>query len=119
MKVDVDGNTKYGSSTQPSITITITEFVGQTSDHDSGPREAGCFDASAPLLLTVAAAAALLGIGRTTTNQLVMSGQLKSVQLGRRRLVVRASLQEYIQMLLDEKEESEELTLTPNLRPPM
>ena len=53
-----------------------------------------------PMLLTVEVAAALLGLGRTTTYELVMRGQLQSVKIGRRRLVVRNGLHAYISDLL-------------------
>lgn len=52
------------------------------------------------LLLTVEEAAALLRIGRTATFELVMRGQIQSVKIGRRRLVVRKGLQTYVSDLL-------------------
>ena len=58
------------------------------------------------LLLTVEEAAALLRIGRTTTFELVMRGQLESVRIGRRRLVVRDGLQRYVTALLTAQEEN-------------
>jgi excisionase family DNA binding protein len=61
------------------------------------------------LLLTVEEAAALLRIGRTTTFELVMRGQLESVRIGRRRLVVREGLQRYIAGLLIEQMELSDL----------
>jgi excisionase family DNA binding protein len=57
------------------------------------------------MLLTVTEAAALLAVGRSTAYKLVLAGQLKSVKLGRRRLVVRTSLQEFIEQLLEEQDE--------------
>jgi len=53
-----------------------------------------------PLLLTVEQAALLLGLGRTTTYELVMRGLIQSVKIGRRRLVVREGLSSYISELL-------------------
>jgi excisionase family DNA binding protein len=41
----------------------------------------------------------LLGIGRTVTYRLVLGGELRSVKIGRRRLVVRASVEEYVARL--------------------
>lgn len=60
--------------------------------------ERPCPDQS--LLLTVEEAAALLRIGRTTIFDLVMRGQIQSVRIGRRRLVVREGLQRYVSDLL-------------------
>ena len=57
------------------------------------------------LLLTVEEAAALLRIGRTTAFELVMRGQLQSVRIGRRRLVVREGLQIYVADLLSSQAE--------------
>ena len=59
-----------------------------------------------PLLLTVEEAAAMLSIGRTGAYQLVMGGQVRSVKIGRRRLVVRESLQEFIHRLLEDQDDS-------------
>lgn len=59
------------------------------------------FDLS--LLLTVEEAANLLRLGRTQTYELVMLGNIQSVKIGRRRLVVRDSLQNFISHLLDEQ----------------
>ena len=53
-----------------------------------------------PLLLTVEEAAVLLRLGRTNTYQLVMSGAIQSVKVGRRRLVVRAGLEKFVESLL-------------------
>jgi excisionase family DNA binding protein len=55
------------------------------------------------LLLTVEEAAEMLRIGRTRTYELVMSGRITSVKIGRRRLVVRASLQEFVARLVIEQ----------------
>jgi excisionase family DNA binding protein len=53
-----------------------------------------------PLLMRVEDAATLLGLGRTRTYQLVMSGKIQSVKVGRKRLVVRAGLDRFIGDLL-------------------
>lgn len=55
-------------------------------------------------LLTVEEAAAMLKIGRTNTYGLVMAGQIQSVKIGSRRLVVAASIEKFIERLLDEQE---------------
>jgi excisionase family DNA binding protein len=53
-----------------------------------------------PMLVTVEEAAWLLRIGRTTAYELVMSGKIQSVKVGRRRLVVREGIQDYVDELL-------------------
>lgn len=55
----------------------------------------------APLLVTVEEAARRLSIGRTAAYLLVLQGELQSVKIGRTRRVVVASLEAYIQRLLD------------------
>ena len=59
-----------------------------------------------PMLVTVEEAAEMLRIGRTTAYELVMSGKLKSVKVGRRRLVVRDGVREYVSELLRTKNAS-------------
>ena len=56
------------------------------------------------LLVSVEQAASILGIGRTHTFELVMSRTITSVKIGRRRLVVRRSLEEFIQRLVAAQE---------------
>lgn len=48
------------------------------------------------ILLSVEETAELLGLGRTHTYELVMSGKILSVKVGRRRLVVSDSLQDFV-----------------------
>jgi excisionase family DNA binding protein len=55
------------------------------------------------LLVTIEEAASMLGIGRTNTYGLVMGGQIQSVKIGRRRLVVASGLQVFIDRLLEEQ----------------
>jgi excisionase family DNA binding protein len=52
------------------------------------------------LLLTVEEAASLLRLDRTSTYELVMRGEIQSVRIGRRRLVVRDGLKRYVAELL-------------------
>ena len=52
-----------------------------------------------PLLATVEETAELLRLGRTTTYELVMRGEIPSVKIGRRRLVVRSGLSHYVDRL--------------------
>lgn len=51
-------------------------------------------------LLTIDEACQTLGIGRTKTYELVMSGALASVKIGSRRLIAVASITEYIEHCL-------------------
>jgi excisionase family DNA binding protein len=60
-----------------------------------------------PVLVTVEEAATLLRIGRTTTYELVMSGKIQSVKVGRRRLVVRDGVGTYVDELLRTQNASE------------
>lgn len=45
-----------------------------------------------PLLVSVQQAARMLGIGRTSIYQLINSGELQTMKLGRRRLITIESL---------------------------
>jgi excisionase family DNA binding protein len=56
-----------------------------------------------PLLLTVEEAASLLRLGRTRVYQLVMGGKIQSVKVGRRRLVVREGLEEFVAQLVEDQ----------------
>ncbi len=56
------------------------------------------------LLVTVAEAATQLRIGRTQTYELVMGRRIPSVTIGRRRLVVRSGLEEYVRSLVAEQD---------------
>jgi len=55
------------------------------------------------LLLSVEEAADQLRLGRTRTYELVMTRKIQSVKVGRRRLVVRSSLLDFVQALLLEQ----------------
>lgn len=75
------------------------------------PSDHECFASTSEgrtLLLTVEEVAAQLRLGRTRTYQLVMSGQIRSVNIGRRRLVLRESLEEFVRRLVDERVEDSE-----------
>lgn len=54
-----------------------------------------------PLLLSIPEAAAELGLGRTKTYQLIDEGILETVNVGRRRLVPRDSLEAAVARLRD------------------
>ena len=60
---------------------------------------------SSPLLLTITQVADLLNLGRTKTYELVMSNRIKSVKLGRRRLVPWSNVEKYVSELSDESDE--------------
>ena len=52
--------------------------------------------AGLPLLLTIGQVAELLNHGRTKTIELLMSNRIKSVKLGRRRLIPRESVEKFV-----------------------
>jgi excisionase family DNA binding protein len=56
------------------------------------------------LLLSVEEAADVLRLGRTRISELVMTKRIQSVKAGRRRLVVRTSLLDFVQTLHLEQE---------------
>ena len=49
------------------------------------------------LLLKIEDAARLLGVGRTTLFDLIGQGRIQTVRVGRRRLVVRAGLERFVE----------------------
>jgi excisionase family DNA binding protein len=68
------------------------------------PDEGGAMNTNSQLLLSVEEAADVLRLGRTGTYELVMTGKIQSIKVGRRRLVVRSSLHDFVQTLLREQE---------------
>jgi excisionase family DNA binding protein len=60
------------------------------------------------LLVSVEQAAKILGIGRTRFFDLIMSHAVTSVKIGRRRLIVRSSLAEFVERLVSEQDIFEE-----------
>jgi excisionase family DNA binding protein len=52
-----------------------------------------------PLLLTTAQVATLTNHGRTKIFELIKAGEIKSVRVGRARLVPRADLEDYVERL--------------------
>lgn len=50
-----------------------------------------------PLALTVADAVRLIGVGKTTIYRLIAQGRLSSIKIGRRKLVLMASVHELMQ----------------------
>ncbi|MBE2997247.1 helix-turn-helix domain-containing protein [Nocardiopsis sp. HNM0947] len=49
-------------------------------------------------------AAQALSLGRTTVKQLIATGDLPSVRVGRRRLIPRSALETYVHRLLQDQE---------------
>lgn len=58
--------------------------------------------ANLPLLLSIKQATYELGLGRTVIYELISTGKLKSVKIGRRRCVPREAIEEFIAGLLPE-----------------
>jgi len=54
-------------------------------------------DRAEPLLLSVREAARLLGLGRDSTYQLIREGRLRAVRIGRRLLIPRTELEDFVQ----------------------
>lgn len=52
-----------------------------------------------PLLLTVVETTRLLGVGRSTAYELLASGELESVHIGRSRRVPVAAVENYVESL--------------------
>lgn len=59
---------------------------------------------SAKFLYTVEETARILSIGRTAVYQLLNSGQLEGVHIGRARRVVHSSIEAFIEKLLQNKQ---------------
>ncbi len=57
--------------------------------------------AEPPLLYKVSKAAELLGISRTNVYYLMDDGQISSVRIGKRRLIPRTALDEFVSGLLE------------------
>ena len=55
-----------------------------------------------PLTYSVEEAAKVLGVGRGSTYELIHTGQLRHIQIGRRMLISRAVLREFLGLLPDE-----------------
>lgn len=53
-----------------------------------------------PLLVSVEDAAKAIGLGKSKLYELLLSGQLKSLKIGRRRLISRHDLNEFIDGLV-------------------
>jgi len=56
-----------------------------------------------PLLMDVEGAAKVLGIGRSLFYQLLQTGQIESLKIGRRRVVPAAAVEAFVQRLREEQ----------------
>jgi len=81
-----------------SMKPTSTEKVEHYSVFETNLDDGGI---GRSLLLTVEEAAELLRLGRTTAYELVMRGLVPSVKIGRRRLIVRRGLEEFVNRLTE------------------
>ena len=81
--------------------VTDVDNEEQLSLPDGEPREGPSSDGlGPPYLVTVEEAASLLRIGRTRIYEFIRSGLIQSVKVGRRRLVVRDSLRQFVALLI-------------------
>ena len=60
-----------------------------------------------PICITAEEAANVLGIGRTFVYQLLASGRIESVKLGRRRLIPRDALDRLVAELREQQRDEE------------
>lgn len=56
-------------------------------------------DTLSKLLLTIADTGPTIGVGRTKVYELIDAGELETVNIGRRRLVVAESVDQYVKRL--------------------
>ena len=73
--------------------------LGEVVRPDEGSQPAEDRNGLPPLLLTVAEAAAALGIGRTSAYQLIAAGELEVVHVGRSARVPAAAIAELVERL--------------------
>ena len=74
-------------------------------DEPEGRSDQRLTHVGAPLLITVEEASELLRLGRTRTYDFIRCGSIQSVKVGRRRLIVRSSLDTFVQSLIAEQGE--------------
>ena len=87
-----------GATAMPSRDIaTATEGVGVMREHiQSSAPPSSMIVPGEPLVLTVAEAAALLGVSRAFAYELVARGQLPVLRLGRRIVIPKAALRQML-----------------------
>jgi len=78
---------------------------GRGSDSGQSTEAGRAGSAGPPLLITVEEASELLRLGRTRTYDFIRCGSIQSVKVGRRRLVVRSSLDSFVQGLIADQGE--------------
>ena len=78
---------------------------GRGSDIGQSTEAGRAGSAGPPLLITVEEASELLRLGRTRTYDFIRCGSIQSVKVGRRRLVVRSSLDSFVQGLIADQGE--------------
>ena len=78
---------------------------GRGSDSGQSTEAGLAGSAGPPLLITVEEASELLRLGRTRTYDFIRCGSIQSVKVGRRRLVVRSSLDSFVQGLIADQGE--------------
>jgi excisionase family DNA binding protein len=83
----------------------ISRGVGPETDGRERRRVPRPAHVGAPLLITVEEASELLRLGRTHTYNFIRCGSIQSVKVGRRRLVVRSSLESFVQALIADQGE--------------
>jgi excisionase family DNA binding protein len=76
------------------LSLAVAELVEALREAARMEAEAG--PRAPDRLLSVAEAAALLGIGRSATYGELQTGRLRSIRVGRRRLIPAASIASYI-----------------------
>ena len=81
-----DGEPGWSDDEERSSRIELTPVLGVKPP-----------DREPALLLKVEDAARLLGVGRTTFFELIGQGRIQTVRVGRRRLVVRAGLERFVE----------------------
>ena len=99
MRLPIDTTSVRFAAAGPAEPVLDYETRAPTLDENGGPGRRS----NVPLLMTVEEAANLLRLGRTTTYELVMRGEIPSVKIGRRRLVVRSGLSHYVDRLTNAK----------------
>ena len=88
MKLPIDAETVKLAGAEPEETVQDYEAQSPKQEENGGA-----------LLISVEETASILGIGRTLVFELIMQGKVSSVKIGRRRLVVRQELDEFVREL--------------------
>jgi len=89
----------FNTSRTPCGECIVLNMEHEPTTHATPPA-----DDSGPLLLTPAAAATRLGIGLKTVRQLIHSGELRHIAVGRKMLVPTMELTAWLRRKLDEED---------------